>query len=192
MYLFWIWTSGSGRDALFYLQLWWPSCVAEQNHLGNLCCRYYEEHFCVFCIWTSAWFRRRWRLKIFYLELWWPSCLAEDIWTILAQGIMRNISVKFVWIWISGSLGDIVLSYVLSKTLVWRIETLWAIWQRSLWGTFLWNYFEFRPAVPEIFFLKRFFLSRGLAVILFSGAEHSMQFWQRTLSGIFLWNYFEF
>ena len=36
--LFCIWTSSSGGDVvenISYLELWWPSCFAEPNHLGN-------------------------------------------------------------------------------------------------------------------------------------------------------------
>ena len=29
-----------------YLQLWWPYCWAEQNHLGNFGRVHYEEHLC--------------------------------------------------------------------------------------------------------------------------------------------------
>ena len=37
-----------GREEMpfSYQQLWWPCCLAEQNHLCNLCSAYYEEHFC--------------------------------------------------------------------------------------------------------------------------------------------------
>ena len=31
---------------IFYLQLWQPSCLAEQNHLSNFVRGHYEEYFC--------------------------------------------------------------------------------------------------------------------------------------------------
>ena len=33
--------------AISYLELWWPSCSAEQNHLGNFGRGHYKEHICV-------------------------------------------------------------------------------------------------------------------------------------------------
>ena len=47
--LFSIWTSGSGGDTfktIFYLELWWPFCSAEWNHLCNFGRGYLNEQFC--------------------------------------------------------------------------------------------------------------------------------------------------
>ena len=42
------------------------------------------------------------------------------------------------------------------------------------------NYFQFGPVV------SRYFLSRALVAILFSGAEPFRQFWQSALGGTFV------
>ena len=38
-------------------------------------------------------------------------------------------------------------------------------------------FFDFRTVVMEEMLFKRYFLSRALAALLFSGAEPFMQFW---------------
>ena len=45
--LLWIWTGGSGGDVvykIYYLELQWPSCSAERNHLCNFVRGHYGEH----------------------------------------------------------------------------------------------------------------------------------------------------
>ena len=59
-----------------YLELWWPFCLAEENHLCNFAKGYHEEQFCEIILNLDKWFRRR-CLLISYLELWWPSCSME-------------------------------------------------------------------------------------------------------------------
>ena len=50
-----------------YLQLWWPSCLAEQNHLGKFDRRHYEEHFCEIIFNLDQWFNRRCCFEIFLI-----------------------------------------------------------------------------------------------------------------------------
>ena len=53
-----------------YLELWWPSCLAEWNHLCNFSRGNHEEHFCEIILNFDQWFRRKWRLKIFLIWSW--------------------------------------------------------------------------------------------------------------------------
>ena len=41
-----------------YLELWWPFCSAERNHLCNFGKVYYEEQFCEIILNLDQWFRR--------------------------------------------------------------------------------------------------------------------------------------
>ena len=43
-----------------YLELWWPSCSWELNHLGNFGRGHYEEHFrfCEIILNLDQWFGR--------------------------------------------------------------------------------------------------------------------------------------
>ena len=47
----------SFKDIL-YLQLWQPSCSAEQNHLGKFGRGHYEEHFCEIILNLDQLFRK--------------------------------------------------------------------------------------------------------------------------------------
>ena len=61
-----------------YLELWWPLCSGEHNHLHNFGRVHHEEPFCKIVLNLDQWFRRKCCLKIFsYLELWQPFCSAE-------------------------------------------------------------------------------------------------------------------
>ena len=87
-----------------YLELWWPFCSAERNHLCNFGRGYQEEQFCEIILNLYRWFRRRSLLKIFLI---WSSCGPFVKWrgTIcanLVQLIMRNNSVNLSQIWVSG------------------------------------------------------------------------------------------
>ena len=66
MKLFSIWTSGSGDVVLkiSYLELWWPSCSADQNHLCNFGRGHLsmEEHLRVIILNLDQWCRSRCRL----------------------------------------------------------------------------------------------------------------------------------
>ena len=42
-----------------YLELWWPLCSAEQNHLCNFSRRYHEEQFFEIILNLDLWLRRR-------------------------------------------------------------------------------------------------------------------------------------
>ena len=48
-----------------YLDLCWPNCLAEQNHLCNFCRRHHQEHYCVIILSLEQWFRRQCRLRYF-------------------------------------------------------------------------------------------------------------------------------
>ena len=48
-----------------YLELWYPFCSAEQNHLGNFRRGYHEEQFCEIILNLDHWFRRKCCLKDF-------------------------------------------------------------------------------------------------------------------------------
>ena len=43
---------------IFYLELWWPICSAEWNHLCNFGKRYQEEQLCEIILNLDQWFRR--------------------------------------------------------------------------------------------------------------------------------------
>ena len=79
-----------------YLELWWPFCSTERNHLFKFSRGYYEEQFCEIILNLDQWFRRRCLLKIFLI---WSSAGAFVQWSgticaILVEGIMKNNSVQ--------------------------------------------------------------------------------------------------
>ena len=79
-----------------YLELWWPFCYAEQNHLCNSGRGYQEEQFCEIILNLDQRFRKKCVLKIFLI---WSSGgpyvqRSGTICAILVEGIMRNNSVK--------------------------------------------------------------------------------------------------
>ena len=43
---------------IFYLELWWPFCSAEPNHLCNFGRGYHEEQFCEIILNLDRWFKR--------------------------------------------------------------------------------------------------------------------------------------
>ena len=45
-------------EDIFYLELWWPLCSAEQNHLCNFGRGYYEKQFCEIILNLYQRFRR--------------------------------------------------------------------------------------------------------------------------------------
>ena len=53
--------------AISYLELWWPFCFAEQNHLRYFGRGHHEENFCEIILNLDQWFRRTWCLKIFLI-----------------------------------------------------------------------------------------------------------------------------
>ena len=94
-----------------YLELWWPFCLGEQNHLCNfgrgIC---YQEEQCFEIILNSDQLFRGCLLKIFLI---WSSVglFVQQSGTIcanLVEGIMKNTSVNLFRIWASGSGGDVV------------------------------------------------------------------------------------
>ena len=51
-----------------YLELWWTSCSAERNHLGNFGKGQYEEHFCYIILNLDQWFKKC-HFKIFLIYI---------------------------------------------------------------------------------------------------------------------------
>ena len=78
---------------------------------------------------------------------------SRTFWTILVEGIMKNISVILFWIWTSGSGEDVVNSHFSpgssGNPFVQWSGTYCAFLVEDILGTILWNYFEFGPAVQE-------------------------------------------
>ena len=77
---------------VYYLELLWPFCSAEQNHLCNFGRGYYEEQFCEIgpVVQEEMSFE-----DISYLELWRPFVQWKGtIFAILVESIMRNNSVN--------------------------------------------------------------------------------------------------
>ena len=46
-----------------YLELWWPLCSVERNHLCHFSRGYQEEQICEIILNFNQWFRRRCHLK---------------------------------------------------------------------------------------------------------------------------------
>ena len=93
-----------------YLELLWPLCSADRNHLCNFSRRVHEEQFCELFLILDQWFKRKCCLKVFLI---WRSGSpfvqrSETICAILVEGIMRNNPLKLFGIWASGSGGDVV------------------------------------------------------------------------------------
>ena len=92
--LFSVLTSGSEGDVISYLQLWWPFCSVEQNHLYNFDRGHYEKYFCEIVLNLDLWFRRC-RLNVFLIYssggffVQWSRIICA----ILVESIIRNISV---------------------------------------------------------------------------------------------------
>ena len=78
-----------------YLELWWPLCSAEWNHLCNFGRVYYQEQFCEIILNLDQWFRR----CLSKILLNWSSGIPFVQWSgtncaILVEGIKRNNSMK--------------------------------------------------------------------------------------------------
>ena len=78
-----------------YLELWWPFCSAEWNHLCHFERRHHEEQICEIILNLDQWFKRC-RLKIFLiLSSGGPFVQrSRTVCAILVEGIMRNNSVN--------------------------------------------------------------------------------------------------
>ena len=62
------WVSGS--DVVYkisYLELWWPSCSVDWNHLCNIGRRHHEGQPCEIILNLDQWFRRKCCLKVFLI-----------------------------------------------------------------------------------------------------------------------------
>ena len=95
-----------------YLQLWWPFCSAERNHLVNFGRGLYEEHFCEIILNLDQWFRKKFCLKIFLIQRSSGPFVQRSgtICAVFVEGIMSNISMKLFGMWTSGSGGNFVCS----------------------------------------------------------------------------------
>ena len=91
-----------------YLELWWPFCSAERNHLCNLSRGYQEGQFCEIILNLDPLIRRC-HLKDFLSGALAALLLsgAEPFVQFLKEGIMGNIHVNLNGIRIIG-LGDVV------------------------------------------------------------------------------------
>ena len=97
-----------------YLELWWPICSAEWNHLCIVGPEHFEEHFCEIIYNLDKSFRRRCCLKVYLILSGSPFVRrSETSCAILVEGIIRNNSVILFLIWTSSS-GDVVedISYL--------------------------------------------------------------------------------
>ena len=79
-----------------YLELWWPLCSLDKNHLCNFGRMHHDEQFCENIVNLDQWFRRKCHVKVFLI---WSSGDLPYRWggtinAILVDGIMRNISMK--------------------------------------------------------------------------------------------------
>ena len=52
------WPQGQNLKKKSHLELWWPFCSAEWNHLCNFCKGHYEEQFCEIILNFDQWFKR--------------------------------------------------------------------------------------------------------------------------------------
>ena len=162
-----------------YLELWWPFCSTEWNHLFKFSRGYYEEQFCEIILNLDQWFRRRCLLKIFLI---WSSAGTFVQWSgticaILVEGIMKNNSVQLFWIrslsWSSGS------PFALQS------GTICAI---LVGGTILWSYFKFGPVVQGEMSFKRFlFWSFGSPPVPWRGTIYAI--FEEASWGTFMWSY---
>ena len=123
-----------------------------------------------------------------YLELWHPFCSPE-------QNHLCNFGRGYQEEW----LGEIILNLdqwlrrrcLLKIFLIWssggpcsRAEPFMQFWERVLWGTILWNYFEFGLVVHEEMPFKNIFIwssdhpfvqrSRTIYTILVEGRNNSV------------------
>ena len=79
-----------------YLQLWWPICLTEWNHLCKCGRGHYEGPLNEINSNLDKWFKRKFYFKIFLIY----SCggifarWSRAICAIWVEGIMRNISVE--------------------------------------------------------------------------------------------------
>ena len=83
---------------IFYLELWQPLCLVEQNYLCNLGRRHHEEQFCEIILNLDQYVVQEMLFKdISYLELGGPFVQSSrTICAIFGEGIKRNNSVKFI------------------------------------------------------------------------------------------------
>ena len=100
-----------------YLELWWPICSANRNHLCTFGPGHYGEHFCEIISNLDQWFRRCCLKDISYLELWRPFCLAKrnQLFKFYIEGIIRKISVIFF------SIQEMLFKYISYQALWWPL-----------------------------------------------------------------------
>ena len=139
---------------------------AKLNILINIGRGQHEEHFCEVIL-NGLVVQEKMSFKdLSYLELCQSGSpfvpRSRTISEILVQGITRINSVKLFWIWISGSVGDIVLWHFLSRALVApissQVESFVQFCYKPSWGTILWNYFDLDQWFRSRFCLKTFLI----------------------------------
>ena len=84
------------KDFSILALLRWLYYSAEQNYLGILSRNICEEYLCEIILNFNQWFSRRCRFEIFLIYSSDGHLVRQSKtnWAILAEGIMRNISVK--------------------------------------------------------------------------------------------------
>ena len=79
-----------------YLELWWPSCSAELNHLGNFGRGHYEKPSCEIILNSDQWFRRcRFRIFLIYSSGEHLVLYSENKWRKFGNEEHLRVCVKF-------------------------------------------------------------------------------------------------
>ena len=166
-----------------YLELWLSFCSAKRNHLCNLGRGYYEEQFCeLFWILTSG--SRGDAFKRYFLS----GALVALLFSAVEPFV--QFWQRILWrtiLWINFGFGPEVLEMSfkdISYLELWppfcsAKGTICAILVEGLWGTNLWNYFEFDQWFKRRWLLKIFLIwssggpfvqkSRTICAILVEG-----------------------
>ena len=99
---------------MYFLSRALAAPLFDRVELCKFCRWHHEEQFCEIILNLDKWFSR-------YFFIWSSggSFVQQrcNVWTIVVKGIMRNNSVKLVWIWTSGSGGNVIKRHFLSRAL---------------------------------------------------------------------------
>ena len=81
---------------IYFLELWWPLCSVERNHLCNFGRGYYVKQFCDIILNLDQCLRSKCCLKIYLISSSGSPFVQQSrtICAILVEGVMRNNSVK--------------------------------------------------------------------------------------------------
>ena len=144
--------------SISYLELWWPFCSAEWNHLCNFDRGFNEEQFCKIILNLDQWFRRSWLIDISYLELWWPFWIMEQNHLCnFTRGLYGEQLCEFIFNlgqWIRRCRLKDFLSGALAALLFGGAKLFMQFLKRASWETFMWSYMKFRPVVQKEMLFK--------------------------------------